>query len=188
MRDDSPAAGVVLAAGAGTRYGIPKVLAEQGTWLHDAVAALYGGGCDDVVVVLGAAIVEVPAPARAVVAQDWADGLSASLKAGVVAVEHGPAQFAVLHPVDTPDVGADVVRRVLVAARSASHGIARAVYGSTPGHPVVIARRHWGELLDSARGDEGGRVFLGRHADRVVAVDCSDLASGRDRDVPEGRR
>src|SRR5690606_36455338 len=99
----SSVAGVLLAAGAGTRFGMPKVLAAQGQWLVSAVEALQNGGCDDVVVVLGAAVVEVPAPARAVVADDWADGLSASLRVGLRAVE---ADYAVLHTVDTPDVGA----------------------------------------------------------------------------------
>ena len=116
------AAGVLLAAGAGTRFGMPKVLAAHGEWLSSAVAALHRGGCDDVVVVLGAAIVDVPAPARAVIATDWSDGLSASLRAGLSAVE---ADFAVLHTVDTPDVGADVVARVLAAAQSSSSGLAR---------------------------------------------------------------
>ena len=68
-------AGVLLAAGAGTRYGMPKVLAAQGEWLTTAVGALHDGGCDDVIVVLGAAIVDVPPSARAVVAETWADGL-----------------------------------------------------------------------------------------------------------------
>jgi CTP:molybdopterin cytidylyltransferase MocA len=177
-----PAAGVLLAAGAGVRYGMPKVLAGGGEWLKAAVSALADGGCDDVVVVLGAAVVEVPAPARAVYAEDWADGLAASLRAGVAAITTGPAAFAVLHTVDTPDVGAAVVRRVLAAARSTPHGIARARYGARPGHPVVVARTHWSELVREATGDEGGRVFLRRHANDVVAVDCSDLASGLDID------
>ncbi|WP_344997658.1 NTP transferase domain-containing protein, partial [Tsukamurella soli] len=69
--------GVVLAAGAGSRYGMPKVLAAQGDWLSAAVSALRGAGCVDVVVVLGAAVVPVPG-ARAVVAADWAGGLSRS--------------------------------------------------------------------------------------------------------------
>src|SRR5690348_17052091 len=105
-------AGVLLAAGAGTRFGMPKVLAAQGEWLQAGVDALVAGGCDDVVVVLGAVIVDVPAPARAVIAEDWSEGLSASVRAGLSAVE---ADFAVLHTVDTPDIGADVVRRVLQA-------------------------------------------------------------------------
>ena len=84
--------------------------------------ALEGGGCDDVVVVLGAAVVDVPAPARPVLAADWADGLSASLRAGISALEADSADFAVLHTVDTPDVGAAVVRRVLSAARRRPQG------------------------------------------------------------------
>lgn len=179
MPKSATVAGVLLAAGAGTRYGMPKVLAEDGDWLRACVSALADGGCDDVVVVLGAAVVDVPAPARAVVADDWADGLSASVRAGIAAID---ASYLVLHPVDTPDVGADVVARVLSAARSSPSGLARARYGDRPGHPVVIARTHWPDLLDGLHGDEGARAFLVDRTD-VVAVDCADLASGEDIDV-----
>lgn len=171
-----PATGVLLAAGAGTRFGTPKVLAEGGEWLRSAVAALSGGGCADVVVVLGAAVVEVPAPARAVVAADWRRGPGASLRAGLAAA--GGAELAVVLTVDTPDIGADVVGRVLAAARAAPSGIARAGYGGRPGHPVVIARRHWPALTD----DEGARAFLAARPD-VLIVDCADLATGADIDT-----
>lgn len=173
------AAGVLLAAGAGTRFGMPKVLAAHGEWLAAAVTALYRGGCDDVAVVLGAAIVDVPSPARAVIASDWSEGLSASLRAGLSAVD---SDYAVLHTVDTPNVGADVVERVLAAARSSDSGLARAVYGDAPGHPVVVAHRHWAELLRGLHGDEGARSFLCARGD-VVEVDCADLATGRDIDT-----
>ncbi len=173
------AAGVLLAAGAGTRYGMPKVLAAQGDWLSAGVTALRGGGCADVVVVLGAAIVDVPAPARAVIADDWSDGLSASLRTGLAAID---ADYAVLHTVDTPDVGPDVVLRVLEAAQMSVSGIARAIYAGAPGHPVVVARRHWPDLISGLTGDEGARSFLAGRDD-VVAVACEDLATGRDIDV-----
>ena len=179
MSNGATAAGLLLAAGAGTRYGMPKVLAAQGEWLRRGVTALDGGGCGDIVVVLGAAVVDVPPPARAVIADDWADGLSASLRAGLSAID---AEYAVLHTVDTPDVGVDVVRRVLDVARSSPPGLARARYGERPGHPVVVARRHWPDLLATLSGDEGARPFLGARTD-VVAVDCADLASGHDIDV-----
>lgn len=178
MSNTSTVAGVVLAAGAGTRFGMPKVLAAQGEWLRLAVHALSDGGCDVVVVVLGAAVVDVPAPARAVVAADWADGLSASLRAGISAA--GTADLAVLHLVDTPDVGPEVVRRLLAAAPES--GLARATYAGRPGHPVAIARWHWPALLESLHGDEGARPFLRGRTD-VVAVDCTDLATGADVDV-----
>jgi nicotine blue oxidoreductase len=175
------AAGLVLAAGAGVRYGMPKVLAEQGDWLRSAVAALAGGGCDDVVVVLGAAVVDVPAPARPVVAEDWQQGMGASLAAGLAAA--GDADYAVVLTVDTPDVGADVVGRVLTAASAAQSGLARAVYDGRPGHPVVIANRHWPELVATLHGDEGARRFLAARSD-VLTVDCADLATGLDIDAP----
>ena len=92
------------------------------------------------------------------------------------------AAYAVLHTVDTPDIGADVVRRVLGAARSSPSGLARARYGDRPGHPVVIARTHWPQLLDGLAGDEGARPFLRDRTD-VVEVDCADLASGDDVDA-----
>ncbi|SEH91188.1 nicotine blue oxidoreductase [Mycolicibacterium rutilum] len=172
-------AGVLLAAGAGSRFGMPKVLAAEGQWLTTAVGALHDGGCDDVVVVLGAALVEVPPPARSVFAEAWADGLSASLRAGLSAVD---ADYAVVHTVDTPDVGPEVVRRVVAAALSSTSGLARARYEGRPGHPVVIARAHWPDLLGRLRGDEGARPYLAGRDD-VVAVECADLASGRDIDV-----
>jgi CTP:molybdopterin cytidylyltransferase MocA len=170
--------GVLLAAGAGTRFGMPKVLAEQGKWLQTAVDALDRGGCDDVVVVLGAAVVDVPAPARAIAAADWADGLSASLRAGLAAADG--ARYVVLHLVDTPDVGPDVVARVL--AHSVETGLARATYGGRPGHPVVVAASHWPALLVTLRGDEGARAFLSGRDD-VITVECGDLATGADVDT-----
>ncbi|QLL09221.1 nucleotidyltransferase family protein [Mycobacterium vicinigordonae] len=179
--DQIGAVGVLLAAGAGTRYGAPKVLAQQGKWLQLAVAALVGGGCDEVLVMLGAAIVAVPPPARAIVVTDWAAGLSASLRAGLAAAKAGGAGFAVIHLVDIPDVSAEVVSRVLVATRAAPGGIGRARYGSRPGHPVVVARSHWGELSEVLHGDAGARTFLRARGD-VLHVDCSDLAAGIDVD------
>lgn len=181
MANCGQAAGVLLAAGAGIRYGMPKVLAAQGGWLRSAVAALSGGGCGDVVVVLGAAIVDVPAPARPVVAEGWRQGMGSSLRAGLAAVTG--ADHAVILTVDTPDIGADVVDRVLQAARSSPSGIARATYDGRPGHPVVVARDHWPALLETLHGDEGARRFLAARPD-VVAIDCADLATGRDIDTP----
>ncbi|MBB3750233.1 nicotine blue oxidoreductase [Mycolicibacterium sp. BK634] len=181
MSKSGQIAGVLLAAGAGVRYGMPKVLAAQGLWLRSAVEALTGGGCDDVVVVLGAAVVDVPAPARAVLADEWRQGMGASLRSGLTAVPD--AEFAVVLTVDTPDIGADVVGRVLEAARTSQSGIARATYDGRPGHPVVVAHRHWPALLETLHGDEGARRFLAGRPD-VVVVDCADLATGMDIDTP----
>ncbi|WP_280261534.1 nucleotidyltransferase family protein [Nocardia abscessus] len=184
----APCAGIVLAAGAGTRYGKPKVLAEGGAWLRATVAALRGGGCDPVIVVLGATgpkpeIVDLPPNVRHVWAADWATGLSASLRAGLIAAASTPARYAAIMPVDTPDVGADVVARVLAAALAAPSGLARAVFHNTPGHPVVITHKHWNAISGSASGDSGARAYLTGRND-MVCVTCDDLATGVDRDFP----
>lgn len=183
IRSQPAVTGVVLAAGAGTRFGIPKVLAGEGDWLLRAVTALDRGGCDEVLVVLGAADAPVPAPARAVRAADWADGLSASLRAGLAAVS-GTAEYVTVTLVDTPDIGADVVARVLTAAQISASGLARAVFEGRPGHPVVLARRHWPALVERLRGDTGAGAFLRARTD-VVEVECGDLATGRDIDVAQ---
>jgi molybdenum cofactor cytidylyltransferase len=173
--------GVLLAAGAGRRYGKPKVLVDG--WLDIAVRALRDGGCSDVVLVLGAADVTAPPGVRKVTARDWHEGLSASVRTGLAQADRTQAEFAALHVIDTPDVGADVVARVLDRALASSDGLARAYFGDRPGHPVVLARRHWPGVLATMSGDAGAGAYLRSRAD-VENVDCSDLASGCDVDEP----
>jgi CTP:molybdopterin cytidylyltransferase MocA len=179
-------AGLLLAAGAGRRFGGPKALARGGEWLRRGVAALVDGGCDPVRVVLGASAEAaarlLPEPDLAVVAVDWREGMSASLTAGLRALNdlRPPPDAVLVHLVDLPDVGADVVRR-LVSVCGGPDVLARATYDGEPGHPVLLGREHWPAIMAAVRGDAGARVWL--HArDDVVAAECADLAHGRDVD------
>jgi CTP:molybdopterin cytidylyltransferase MocA len=173
--------GVLLAAGAGRRYGKPKVLVEG--WLDAAVGALRGGGCDDVLLVLGAAEVPAPPGVTAVVAPDWDRGLSASVRAGLTEADRVGADYAVLHVIDTPGTGPEVVARVLGRAAASASGLARAYFGDRPGHPVALARPHWPAVLARLSGDQGAGAYL-RGRDDVEVVQCGDLADGRDIDAP----
>jgi len=159
--------GVLLAAGAGRRYGKPKVLVDG--WLDIAVRALRDGGCADIVLVLGAAEVTAPPGVSTVTARDWREGLSASVRTGLAQAGRMGADFAVLHVIDTPDVGAAVVARILDRALASRVGLARACFG------------HWPGVLAAASRDTGAGAYLRSRAD-VENVDCSDLASGRDVD------
>ena len=183
-------AGLVLAAGRGSRMGGPKALVahpEGGVLLEHAIVALRDAGCAPVVVVLGAeARRAVPSAAEAdlvVVARDWAQGQGASLRAGLAALEETTAESVAVLLVDLPDVGPDVVRRVVRAAgRPRRAGLVRAAYGGVPGHPVVLGRNHWRGAAEAASGDQGARDYLATHAHGVV--ECGDLATGRDVDTP----
>ncbi|WP_426243266.1 nucleotidyltransferase family protein [Nocardioides sp. LHG3406-4] len=180
-------AGLLLAAGAGRRMGTPKALVHDtdGTsWLKRAVRALTDGGCSRVYVVLGAAAGDARAlldglDVEVVVADDWADGMSASLRAGLGAVTGEDAALVSL--VDLPDVGAGVVARVL-ASGSGAAVLARASYDGRPGHPVLIGRDHWERVASTVTGDVGARAYLA--AREVTLVECGDLATGRDVDAP----
>jgi len=181
--------GLVLAAGAGRRFGAPKALArtpEGLSWLRRAVATLRDGGCGEVVVVLGAGAGEaldlVPPEARVVVATRWQAGQSASLEAGLDAVAASSAEAAVVTLVDLPGLRPEAVRRV--ADGAVAHSLRRATYDGVPGHPVLLGRDHWPALRMALRGDEGARDYLLGHG--AAEVDCTDLGGGDDVDVPLG--
>lgn len=185
-------AGLVLAAGAGRRFGAPKALltrADGRRYVDHAVASVRDGGCDPVVVVVGAAGESVrehlaAAPVRIVDCPTWAQGMGESLRAGLAVLDDLAVNAAVVTLVDLPDVGSDVVAR-LVAASSASapSALVRAAYGGCPGHPVVLGRDHWSGIREMAEGDRGARDYLATHPHRTV--ECGDLATGRDVDTPQ---
>jgi molybdenum cofactor cytidylyltransferase/nicotine blue oxidoreductase len=179
--------GLLLAAGAGRRMGTPKALVRDpgGTsWLRRAVAVLRAAGCEPVTVVLGAQAEDAlplleDTGATAVVAADWDHGMSASLRAGLLAVEVTGADAVVVTLVDLPDVGEDVVRRVLADPPTPAT-LRRAAYAGRPGHPVVLGRDHWAGVLAETDGDRGARGYLATRD--VELVECGDLASGADVD------
>lgn len=175
----------MLAAGAGTRAGGPKALrrdADGVPWLHLSVAALRAGGCDPVLVVLGAeaaaARALVPVEAEVVVADDWADGLSASLAAGLRALD---ADAAVVTLVDLHGLPAEAVARILEPPVDAAT-LRRATYASRPGHPVLLGRDHWASAAASAEGDRGAGRYL--KAQGAELVELSGLWDGEDDDGP----
>ena len=190
-------AGLLLAAGAGRRMGTPMALLRDERdvpYVDRALGRLLDGGCDLVTVVLGAAADEVRAildedgwcvdPAvDVVVAEDWAEGMGASLRAGLSALAAGrdDVTTALVSLVDLPDVDEAVVARVL-AADDRSDSLARASYDGVPGHPVLLGRDHWAGVVETATGDRGARDYL-RDRD-VLTVECGDLATGRDVDTP----
>jgi CTP:molybdopterin cytidylyltransferase MocA len=176
-------AGLVLAAGESRRLGQPKALLEFGgeTLLARAVRVLREGGCADVLVVTGETRLVVPG-ALIVDNPDWATGMGSSLRAGLAAIPR--AEAVVIMVVDTPGVGADVVRRLRRAHRDGANVVV-ATYDGQPRNPVLLGRRHWEEVVELAVGDVGARAFLAKHPELVRSVECGDIGDPSDIDTPE---
>ena len=181
-------AGIVLAAGDGSRLGgrAKALLPHRGRpLLHTVVDALRQGGCDEVVVVVGAYGEDVAAqcgPDVTIVRNPlWAEGMSTSLRAGVGA-SSGHATVA-LTVVDFPGITAELVHTVLSEHEPGT--VTLPVFGDRPGHPVVFDRSDAVAAAAQATGDEGARSFLARNRDRVRRLDCSSLADAAGIDTPE---
>src|ERR1043165_6570846 len=125
-------AGLVLAAGAGRRYGMPKALAAyRGVLLvRRAAGTLRTAGIAEPLVVVGARAPDVRAAAPELTYlenPDWATGMASSLRTGLAALATGPAAAVVVLLVDMPGVTPDAVRAI--AADAAPDALAMGGYG-----------------------------------------------------------
>ncbi|MEU0570264.1 nucleotidyltransferase family protein [Nonomuraea sp. NPDC005983] len=176
------AAGLLLAAGGGARLGRPKALIEYGgeRLVDRGVRLLEEGGCHPVVVVLGAATVQVRG-AVTVRNPDWESGMGSSLRAGLAALPPD-AESVVVALVDQPFVRPEAVRALIASGAE----LAVATYDGRRRNPVLIARRHFAEVAELAVGDVGARPFMRAHPDLVTEVPCP--GDPDDIDTPEDLR
>jgi nicotine blue oxidoreductase len=170
--------------------GRPKALVELDgePLVQRALRVLRAGGCAPLVVVLGAEADRVrallPDDVVAVVESGWAEGMGASLRAGLAALTRleAPPDAALVHLVDLPGVTAAAVARLV--GLSAPDVLARAGYDGSPAHPVLIGRTHWPAVTASATGDAGARGYLAGNP-AVELVECADVADPADVDTPD---
>jgi CTP:molybdopterin cytidylyltransferase MocA len=175
-------AGLILAAGGGTRFGQrSKLLADLGgrlllQWAVDAQCAVPE--LRRVVVVLGAHAEEIGRRVRfgraeTVVCDDWASGQAASLRCGLAALPDAGKVVVTLG--DAP-----LITSAVIARFAGEPPRTRATYGGRPGHPVVLGREEAAALM-SLTGDRGARDLLRGGA----AIEVGHLCSGRDVDTPD---
>jgi molybdenum cofactor cytidylyltransferase len=176
--------GLVLAAGAATRFGAPKQLAELDgvPMLEHSLRAMTAAPVARVVVVLGSGADEIMGAvdlhgADPLVCARWDEGQSASLACGLA--ELAGCEAVVVTLGDQPRVSPDAIRRV-IAARNGAAAV-RATYGRNPGHPVLLERELF-EQLRNVTGDKGARNLL--LSVQVLDVPCDDLGGGDDVDTP----
>ena len=177
-------AGVLLAAGEGSRFGRPKALVEFDgvTLVQRGVDLLRAGGADPILLVTGAAPVQLSGT-RSVDNPDWRTGMGSSLRAALRAAGGEDIGAVVVALADQPLIGAQAVTR-LIAAYHAGATVAVAAYDGRPRNPVLLAREHWPEVVAMATGDQGARPFLRARPDLVTLVECADTGRPDDIDTP----
>jgi len=176
--------GLVLAAGAATRFGAPKQLAELDgvPLLEHSLRAMTAAPVGRVVAVLGSGAEEIAAGvdlhgADTIVCSRWDEGQSASLACGLA--ELAACEAVVVTLGDQPRISPDAIRRV-IAARNGAAAV-RATYGGSPGHPVLLERELFAPLRNVS-GDKGARNLL--LSVQVLDIPCDDLGGGEDVDTP----
>jgi molybdenum cofactor cytidylyltransferase len=181
---------IVLAAGAGVRFGGAKLLApfDGRPLVHAAVAAALATPVEQVIVVLGcdaaavaAAVGPWPDPRLAlVVANDWEEGLAASLRAGVRGLPPSSAGCLVFlgdMPLIPPGLSAQVL-----AALAAGAPAVQPRHQGRPAHPVGFSSALYPELL-ALTGDAGAGALLRGRSD-VVQLEADDPGAVFDIDRP----
>jgi CTP:molybdopterin cytidylyltransferase MocA len=175
-------AAVVLAAGASTRLGEPKQLIKivGETLLERAVRTAREAGCSPVVVVLGAAYVEILANSSLantvpVINDKWMEGMASSIRLGVRTLGFiaKDAEGVLLMTCDQPAVTVQHLNRVMMRQE-----VKASRYAERNGVPAYFPNKYFGELM-ALTGDMGARGLLAQ-------ARFEDLPHGElDIDTPE---
>lgn len=177
-------AALVLAAGAGRRFGGAKLTSayDGGRLIDGALQAAFASPSEIVIVVVGSDPAVAPAALaladrlgqsrrlRIVAAADHAQGLSASLKAGLAAIpEEADGVFLFLG--DMPHVPHALAAEL---ARSLGQGLAAApMHAGRRGHPVLFARALFPRLAE-LDGDKGAGAILGGLGPELILLNTDD--------------
>lgn len=179
--------GVLLAAGAGTRFGGDKLHARL---THDTSVGLASlmqllPAVDSVVAVVRPADTALEAQLQAAGARvtrcpHAAAGMGASLAWGIRAAPMAAGWLVALG--DMPWIRTETMMRVSAAVR-AGGAIAIPTFHSSRGHPVGFSARFYDQLT-ALDGDQGARGLCRSHASETVLIDTADEGIVRDVDVP----
>jgi CTP:molybdopterin cytidylyltransferase MocA len=188
MNPDTNLHVLVLAAGAGSRFGSAKQLVRVNgqPLLHRAVsqATQVAGGA--VTVVLGAhAQLLAPllkhSPASVLVNRQWEEGLASSLRLGIARLPPG-CEGVLVTLADQAAITVFDLQRLASAWRRHPDWLIAASYAGHTGVPAVFPS-HTFHSFAALRGDAGARSILARHADRCLRIPMPNAAI--DIDTPE---
>jgi len=182
---------IILAAGESKRMGRPKMLLPWGktTVIEQVISAYINGRIDDIIVVTGGYKEHVEKilkthPVRVVHNERYEDGeMLSSLQCGLRSLK--PEAEAMLVALgDQPQVQERSVRRVCEAFQESKSPIVVPSYQMRRGHPWLVARPLWDELL-KMKSPQSPRDFLNGHRDEIQYVEVDDPNILADLDTPE---
>ena len=183
---------ILLAAGESSRMGQLKALLpwRNTTLLEHQLRSLLDGGVQWVVVVVGhdadrlKPIIEAVEGASWTLNNDYLQGKTTSLKAGVAALAGQPISDVLLLNVDQPR-NADTVRRLLERHQASSFRITIPTYGGKGGHPILIAAELFPELEEIEEESQGLKAVVRRHAEATERYELDDPSVLLDLNTPE---
>ena len=183
---------ILLAAGESSRMGQLKALLpwRNTTLLEHQLRSLLDGGVQLVVVVVGhdadrlKPIIEAVEGASWTLNNDYLQGKTTSLKAGVAALAGQPISDVLLLNVDQPR-NADTVRRLLERHQASSFRITIPTYGGKGGHPILIAAELFPELAEIEEESQGLKAVVRRHAEATERYELDDPSVLLDLNTPE---
>jgi molybdenum cofactor cytidylyltransferase len=187
-------AAIILAAGLSRRMGEPKMLLPWGkiSVIEHVISIFMAAGVRDIVVVTGSARQEVEKvteayPVRRVHNSNYANSeMLSSLQCGLRALAD-ETEAALIGLGDQPQVEARTVRLVCDSFRDHPSGLVVPSFNMRRGHPWLVARSLWGELLDM-QPQASPRDFLNRHAAQIRYVETDTSSILADLDTPEDYR
>lgn len=180
---------LILAGGAGRRFGGGKLLADLGgaPVIRRVAERVCAGGFAEVIAITGAgsaAIKGALAGADVFVSEapDWAEGMAASLRRGIAALSP-QAEGVCVFLGDMPLVPVSLCPALVESAVRAGYA-ARPRVAGLPGHPVAFIRAGFADLL-ALQGDRGATTLLKARPEAVAYVDTADTGALLDIDTPD---
>jgi molybdenum cofactor cytidylyltransferase len=162
------------------------------TFLEHILATLHEAGLKQLTVVLGHHAEEIQRAAKlteteVVVNQDYRRGQTSSLQAGLRALDQPANQAVVLCLVDHPAVSTHVIRKLVAAFEQSAAPVVIPTYQGQRGHPVLISRALFAELL-ALSANEGANTVVREHRHSTQFVEVDDPGVLVDVDDPNSYR